>query len=115
MGVGKYSDRVRVLDYDPTTNEDNGQAVPNWTASSVYYWCSIEETNGRKQENYGGAVRTGADATIAVNGYPTIDPRAHLLDQFGTRWVIETVHQGDNEMVVEAYRFDSEVPLPGGE
>ncbi len=104
-GAGIYNTRLRRLVGTRTEDATTGQEVLTH-AGTGYLWCSVEETNGRRQSEY-GATQTGADATIRVRNYPTVTVDDLLEDTDGNIWRIDAIHAGDNELVLEAFRHDT--------
>jgi hypothetical protein len=104
-GASDYSYRLKWYVGSRTTDTDSGEKKLQLSANG-YLWCNVEETNGRRGDEAGE--RTGADATIRLRNYPAITVDDMLLDEtFDQWWRIDTLYQGDNEMVLQAFRHDS--------
>lgn len=103
--AGAYNARLRLLagtrTKDPTTGQDVLTHAPYG-----YLWCSVEETNGRRQSEF-GATQTGADATIRVRNFPAVTVDDLLEDGSGVVWHIDAIHNGDNELLLDCYRHDT--------
>lgn len=105
MAAGTYNYKLQRLTYTPATNGSTNQDVPGWTASGVWYWCSVDELSGRRGTNY-GATLTGADVDIRVRNWPDLAAQDILSD--GTLYYqIDSLVYGDDEWVCDAHRFDA--------
>lgn len=107
--AGQYTSYLQRKVWAPATNPSNNQDVDAWTASGVWYWCSVDELSGRRGTNYGGTL-TGADVEIRVRNYPTLAAQDILEDGAGTKYVIDTVRIGDDELICDAHRYDAGLP-----
>lgn len=103
MGAGNFTDRLQRLVRSTTKNTDNGQDEETFTPGD-WYWCRIEVTGGRRQEDY-GAMQTGADATIFIRNTPALTALDRMQDDT-TVYVLDNIRQGDNELIVEARYYD---------
>lgn len=103
--AGLYNTRLRWLVCTRTRDEDTGDLVGTHSPNG-YLWCSVVETNGRRQTD-AGATQTGADAEIRVRNYPTVSPLDLLEDEvLGYVWHLDSISNGDDELIVTAYRND---------
>ncbi len=113
MGTGNYPDRMTWLVRSTTTDTTNGQPVESFTPSGSL-WCRVEETNGRRQRDY-GVEQPGADAVIYVRNYPNLSALDRLQSlQWGDIFQIEHVHRGKNELVIQAFKIDNPTFLADG-
>lgn len=105
MGAGNYDSRLERLTFTPAAASSTGQRVPNWVPSDTFLWCSVDETNGRRSQNY-GATETGSDVEIKVRNFPTLKVNDVLEDIEGTKFVIDQLRNGDNELICDCHRYD---------
>jgi SPP1 family predicted phage head-tail adaptor len=104
MTAGEYQDRLKWLKRT-TTKDQYGQDVESFT-NNGYLWAAIEVTTGRKSVDHGGE-QTGAEATIRVRQYPTLSALDRLeSEEWNELWIIDHMRRGDNELIVEAIRYD---------
>jgi head-tail adaptor len=101
--AGNYPDRLRRLVRSVTKNTDNGQDEESFTPGD-WYWCRVEVTNGRRQQDY-GANQTGADVTITFRNYPTLSALDRMTDGT-TVYELDNIRQGDNELIADGYYYD---------
>ncbi|VTR94083.1 : Phage_H_T_join [Gemmata massiliana] len=87
------------------SKDEEGQDVL-FNAMYGQLWCSVEETNGRTGQELGGK-QSGAEITILVKDCPALSTDDLLRDESGTVYHIESIYQGDRELVLQAYRNDT--------
>jgi head-tail adaptor len=104
MSAGDYPDRVRILRRNATVDEIGG--VHECFFYDGWLWARVEEENGRRENEYGGT-QTGADGTIYIRNYPDISPLDRIEDNYGLVWRIDSIHQGDDELLATVSRDDS--------
>lgn len=101
--AGIYTSRLRRLEGVRTKDTATGEDVLSHE-EGAYYWCAIEEAPGRRETVTGRTV-TGSFATIRIRNYPDIAVDDLLKDEaYDQFWHIETIYQGDNEMICDAYQ-----------
>lgn len=100
-----YFTRLRWLIGAYTLDTDNGQQVLTHSDNG-YLWANVEELGGRREEEL-GAVQTGVDATVRIRNYPTVRTIDLLEDEaLGYVWRIQTIHNGDDEIICDCFRWD---------
>lgn len=106
MAAGIYHTKLRRHTFTPNTSATTGQEVPAWVASGSYYWASVDETNGRRSQNY-GATETGADVEIRIRNFPTLAINDVLEDGDGLKFHVDQIRNGTNELICDCHRFDT--------
>lgn len=102
---GEYGSRLRWLVCVRETDPDTGSVEESFVPSG-WLWCSVEETSGRRQSEY-NAPETGANADIRVRNFPALSALDILEDEdAGYYWKVDSIHNGDNELVCDCYRRD---------
>lgn len=104
--AGQYNVRLRWLKLNAEPDNLTGDEVPVHTFEQ-YLWASVDETNGRRQEE-AGAPQSGVDVEIRLRNYPEVQATDLLEDDFlGYVYHIDALRNGDDELIVDAYRMDT--------
>ena len=108
--AGKYSDRLRVLQRTTTRDDLTGEIIESFEGEN-YLWCRVEINTSRRQNEI-GSPRTAQEATIYVRNYPSITSLDRLKDEsWNNIWVIDSIKRGDNELILDCYAFDDNIPI----
>lgn len=105
MGAADYGSRLILLRATKTT-QTTGQPERVYNAVR-YLWAGVEETNARR-EDVGHGTQTGVDVEIRIRNYPDVTTDDLLKDKyFGYVFRIVGIRNGDDELIVDAYRWDT--------
>lgn len=103
--AGQYNTRLTWLQQTTVTDEDTGDVV-NVHVPAGYLWASVSEDSGRRQEE-AGAPQSGVNVEIRVHNYPDLLATDLLEDDFfGYVYHLDSIHNGNDELIIEAYRYD---------
>lgn len=103
--AGDYGSRLRWLQLS-TAADDTGDS-PQTYVPVGFLWASVDETNGRRQDE-AGATQTGVDAEIRVRNYPAVLATDLLEDTYlGYVWHLDSIRNGNDELIIDAYRNDT--------
>lgn len=101
-----YNTRLRWLQRSTETDNITGDGVDTFVPAG-YLWASVDETNGRRQEDT-GATHTGVDVEIRIRNYPAVEATDLLEDEFqGYVYHIDSIRNGEDELIVDAHRDDT--------
>lgn len=104
--AGNYNIRLRWLKLNSENDGSTGDMIDTFTPNG-YLWASVDETNGRRTED-AGAPQTGVDVEIRIRNYPAVEATDLLQDDFdGYVYHIDSLRNGDDEIIVDAYRDDT--------
>jgi hypothetical protein len=104
--AGDYTRKLRWLKNVTPTSTTTGDRTPATYTAAGYLWCNVVEETGQHDTEH-GAVEAGAAGTIRVRNYPALSALDLLKDeQRNIVWHIDSIHRGDDEIILDAYRLD---------